>query len=136
MTIEDKLDLVLSRYSSSFINKVYSEENDEQDLLMQAFGISPELKRENRQYWGRELGKCWETLVVVACRDLITYKSALRLGADTPCDLIVDKYAIDTKYRMGSGDSGTLKKFKTYGQSTSLGIQEYCRDSFYTIFHF
>ncbi len=31
-----------------------------------------------------------------------------------PCDLVVGKYAIDTKYRIGSGDSGTLKKFKAY----------------------
>jgi len=29
--------------------------------------------------------------------------------------LIVGDYAIDTKYRIGSGDSGTLKKFKAYG---------------------
>jgi len=116
MTIENKLDAVLKKYSRSFVDKVYSEENDEQDLLMQAFGITPELKRENRQYWGRELGKCWETLVIEACKELKTYKPALRLGADTPCDLIVDKYAIDTKYRVGSGDSGTLKKFKSYGQ--------------------
>ena len=38
------------------------------------------------------------------------------MGSDEPCDLIVDGYAIDTKYRIGSGDSGTLKKFKSYGQ--------------------
>jgi hypothetical protein len=31
------------------------------------------------------------------------------------CDLVVAKYAIDTKYRIGSGNSGTLKKFKQYG---------------------
>ena len=36
-------------------------------------------------------------------------------GSDEPCDLIVQNYAIDTKYRLGSGDSGTLKKFKSYG---------------------
>lgn len=28
-------------------------------------------------------------------------------------------YAIDTKYRVGSGDSGTLKKFKQYGKMIS-----------------
>lgn len=26
------------------------------DVLMDVFGIVPTLKRENRQYWGRELG--------------------------------------------------------------------------------
>ena len=31
------------------------------------------------------------------------------------CDLIVGDHAIDTKYRIGSGDSGTLKKFKQFG---------------------
>jgi hypothetical protein len=40
----------------------------------------------------------------------------LKVGSDEPCDLIVEGYAIDTKYRLGSGDSGTLKKFKSYGE--------------------
>jgi hypothetical protein len=110
-----KLDGVLDRYKQSFGEKVYSDENDEHDLLMEAFGISPILKRENRQYWGRELGKCWESLVVEACRNSPHYQPALRIGSDEPCDLIIDGYAIDTKYRVGSGDSGTLKKFKQYG---------------------
>lgn len=115
MTIEQNLDAVLERYKASFIGKVYSDENDDHDLLMEAFGISPLLKRENRQYWGRELGKCWESLVIEACKTLPTFKPALRIGGDEPCDLIVQNYAIDTKYRLGSGDSGTLKKFKLYG---------------------
>jgi hypothetical protein len=82
---------------------------------MAAFGISPFLKRENRQYWGRELGKCWELLVIEACKSVPSFQPALRIGGDEPCDLIVQNYAIDTKYRVGSGDSGTLKKFKSYG---------------------
>jgi len=115
MSIRHNLDAVLERYKTSFIKKVYSGENDDHDLLMDAFGISPVLKRENRQYWGRELGKCWESLVIEACKKLPTFQPALRIGTDEPCDLIVGKYAIDTKYRLGSGDSGTLKKFKSYG---------------------
>jgi hypothetical protein len=113
--MERKLDEILGRYQSSFIGKEYSEENDDSDILMDAFGITPSLKRENRQYWGRELGKCWESLVVAACRNLETFQPALQIGDDEPCDLIVKNYAIDTKYRIGSGDSGTLKKFKQYG---------------------
>lgn len=113
--MERTLDEILGRYRSSFIGKEYSEENDDSDILMDAFGITPSLKRENRQYWGRELGKCWESLVVEACRHLYTFRPALRIGDDEPCDLIVNNYAIDTKYRIGSGDSGTLKKFKQYG---------------------
>lgn len=110
-----KLDDLLIKYQESFSEKTYSDENDEHDLLMAAFGISPELKRENRQYWGRELGKCWESLVIEVCRQSPHFKPALRIGNDEPCDLILKSYAIDTKYRVGSGDSGTLKKFKQYG---------------------
>lgn len=115
MTIEANLDAVLQRYQSSFVEKVYSDENDDHDILMDAFGITPLLKRENRQYWGRELGKCWESLVIEACRNVDSFQPALKIGGDEPCDLRVGNYAIDTKYRVGSGDSGTLKKFKQYG---------------------
>lgn len=115
MAAEDRLDAVLGTYQKSFISKVYAEENDDHDLLMDAFGIPPALKRENRQYWGRELGFCWQLLVIQACAGHEAFKPAFKVGADEPCDLIVGKYAIDTKYRIGSGDSGTLKKFKTYG---------------------
>ena len=115
VSIENRLNEILAGYQTSFIDKVYSNENNDYDLLMQAFGITPELKRENRQYWGRELGKCWENLIIQASLDHPTFQPALRLGADEPCDLILDNYAIDAKYRVGSGDSGTLKKFKQYG---------------------
>lgn len=115
LEIERNLDAVLTRYQSSFSEKIYSEENEEFDLLMNAFSITPQVKRENKQYWGRELGKCWESLIIEACKNLATFQPALRIGSDEPCDLIIDNYAIDTKYRIGSGDSGTLKKFKYYG---------------------
>ena len=115
LEIEQSLDAVLRRYQSSFSEKIYSEENEDFDLLMNAFSITPQLKRENRQYWGRELGKCWESLIIEACKNLDTFGPALRIESDEPCDLIIAHYAIDTKYRIGSGDSGTLKKFKYYG---------------------
>jgi hypothetical protein len=114
--IEKQLDFILKKYQDSFVDKSYSEENDDLDLLMNVFGLSPQLKRENRQYWGRELGMCWELLVVeickVHCKD---FMPASGFGGDRPYDLVVGKYAIDTKYRIGSGDSGTLKKFKQNG---------------------
>jgi len=114
--IEKQLDSILNKYKDSFIEKSYSEENDDLDLLMNVFGLSPQLKRENRQYWGRELGMCWQLLVAEICKaHCKDFKPALKFGADEPCDLVVGKYAIDTKYRIGSGDSGTLKKFKQYG---------------------
>ena len=116
MIDNERLDLILSGYQQSFTDKIYSPENDDYDLLMQAYGITPDLKRENRQYWGRELGKCWERLIVQICSSLPDFKPAQKIGRDEPYDLIVGKYAIDAKYRLGSGDSGTHKKFRQYGQ--------------------
>ena len=114
--IENQLDVILKKYQNSFTDKSYSDENDDLDLLMNVFGLSPKLKRENKQYWGRELGMCWQLLVSEICKEHCKdFKPALRFDADEPCDLVVGKYAIDTKYRIGSGDSGTLKKFKQYG---------------------
>lgn len=60
---ETTLEQILTRYQNSFVEKVYSEDNEEHDLLMDVFGISPILKKENRQYWGRELGMCWQLLL-------------------------------------------------------------------------
>lgn len=110
------VDGTLHRYGLSFRSKVYNTENNDLDVLMEVFSITPELKRENRQYWGRELGMCWQVLVTQLCRTTRSdFKPALRVGLDEPCDLVIGAYAIDTKYRIGSGDSGTLKKFKQYG---------------------
>jgi hypothetical protein len=113
----ENLNTVLTTYQSSFRSKEYLEENDEHDLLMDVFSITPEMKRENRQYWGRELGMCWQLLIIEICKHTKKedFGPALRFGLDEPCDLVVGQYAIDTKYRIGSGDSGTLKKFKAYG---------------------
>lgn len=114
----ENLDNILSRYQRSFSGKVYADESDEHDWLMDVFSLTPETKRENRQYWGRELGMCWQLLVTRVCEQTCTnFQPALRIGKDEPCDLIVGEYAIDTKYRIGSGDSGTLKKFRDYGSS-------------------
>lgn len=115
--ISKQLREILEKYQTSFSSKVYDSENNDHDILMDVFGISPKLKRENRQYWGRELGMCWQLLVTrlaeIKCSD---FKPALRIEADEPTDLFIGKDAIDTKYRIGSGDSGTLKKFKKYGK--------------------
>lgn len=111
----DSVKELLKIYCESFKNKTYIEENNDTDILMDIFGITPEQKRENRQYWGRELGMLWQriitTLSIINCEN---YQPALRINGDEPCDLRIGKDAIDTKYRIGSGDSGTLKKFKNY----------------------
>ncbi len=112
-TLDSKITKILNDYSKSFKEKTYSDENDKCDVLMDIFGITPNMKRENRQYWGRELGMCWQKIIVELCKTKCEgYGDALKFGRDEPCDLIVGKYAIDTKYRIGSGDSGTLRKFR------------------------
>jgi hypothetical protein len=114
---EQHLKGILSQYRASLTDKAYNEENEEHDVLIDVFGITPMLKRENRQYWGRELGMCWQRLVCevfrLNCND---YKPATRIGGDEPSDCGVGTDVIDTKYRIGSGDAGTLKKFKQYGK--------------------
>lgn len=117
-TCENELKKLINQYSKSFSSKTYNDENNDFDPLMKLFNITPELKRENRQYWGRELGKFWERFVIDIFKNYRPdlYKPAQKYGRDEPYDLIIGKYAIDTKYRVGSGDSGTLKKFKKYGE--------------------
>src|ERR1043166_359986 len=84
---EEQLKNILSQYRQSFTDKAYGEENEDHDLLMDVFGITPLLKRENRQYWGRELGMCWQRLVCevfrLSCED---YAPAKKIGADEPAD--------------------------------------------------
>lgn len=115
--LELELKTIISQYQQSFSEKAYNAENNDSDILMELFGLTPGIKRENRQYWGRELGMCWQLLInklcEIQCKD---YKPALKIETDEPTDLFIGKDAIDTKYRIGSGDSGTLKKFKAYGK--------------------
>lgn len=114
--LEAALEVVLQNYHRAFSSKKYDAENNDHDLVMDLFGISPELKRENRQYWGRELGMCWQLMVSRVFRlTRDDFGPAIRFGADEPYDFTFGSIAVDTKYRIGSGDAGTLKKFKQYG---------------------
>ncbi len=114
--IDKKLSGILKKYQGNFSDKIYVDDYDATDILMAAFGITQELKREHKQFWGRQLGMCWQLLVIELCRNTCAgFSGALKFGSDEPCDLVLGKDAIDTKYRVGSGDSGTLKKFKQYG---------------------
>ncbi len=104
-------DLLFCKY------EIYTDDFNDTDVLMDAFGVTQELKSENKQYWGRELGKYWENLIrdlfEATCED---FQPPMKFGADEPADFFVGEDAIDTKYRVGSGDSGTLKKFEKYGE--------------------
>lgn len=114
--INQNLENILQEYQKSFEDKIFNDENGDHDFLMEVFNLTPELKAENMQYWGRELGTCWQKLVIEICRTYCqNFQPAQKIGRDEPFDLIVDNYTIDTKYRLGSGDSGTLKKFQSYG---------------------
>ena len=116
-SLNSSLESILQQYCQSFTGKVFAEESSEEDDLMLVFGLTQALKAENRQYWGRELGMCWQRLVTQLCSQTCAqFGAAIREGKDEICDLIVGSDAIDTKYRIGSGDSGTLKKFKKYGE--------------------
>lgn len=121
---EDSMREVLAAYHDSLSSKAYGAENDDYDVLMKVFGLTPEIKRQNRQYWGRELGMCWQLIVTALFKATVAdFQPGYRDGKDELCDLIAGKDAIDTKYRVGSGDSGTLKKFKQYGrQLTDAGL--------------
>jgi hypothetical protein len=111
--LDNTLNAILTKYSQSFNLKIFLEESLEEDVLMQVFGLTQAIKAENKQYWGRELGMCWQLLLTAICRQIRSdFEKAPKYGKDEPCDLVIGKEAIDTKYRIGSGDSGTLKKFR------------------------
>ncbi|MCG5061719.1 MAG: hypothetical protein KA714_28080 [Limnoraphis sp. WC205] len=114
-SLDDVLETILYRYYQSFTAKIFIEETSQEDDLMLIFNVTYEMKSQNRQYWGRELGMCWQRIVTEICRqNCINFSPAVRDGKDELCDLIVGLDAIDTKYRIGSGDAGTLKKFRDY----------------------
>lgn len=119
------LEGVLAQYGRSFSIKTFIEESSDEDELMSIFGLTQAIKSANKQYWGRELGMCWQRLVIELCSQTCqNFGKAIREKADELCDLTIGIDAIDTKYRIGSGDSGTLKKFKQYGaRITNLGYR-------------
>tara|TARA_B110000971_G_C19823826_1_gene414644 strand:+ start:169 stop:717 length:549 start_codon:yes stop_codon:yes gene_type:complete len=115
--INNNLKDIFDKYKDSFSKKKISTINTEDDLIMKAFGKKQADVDINKQYWNREFGKYFEyTVVKVFELTHDEFKPGLRLGADEVCDLIIGDVAIDVKYRVGSGDSGTLKKFKQYGK--------------------
>ena len=76
-------------YEQAVAKVLEMEENDDYDPLMRVFGITPSLKRENRQYWGRELGMCWQRLVTEVFKaNCLDYQPALKIADDQPCEPI------------------------------------------------
>jgi hypothetical protein len=107
-----ELDTIFRTYQQKFQNRAEVLPNNEPDILMEVFGITSEQKQKNLQYWHRELGMCWQKVVIEFFREHPEYSGPIKNGSEEPCDLVLKNYSIDTKYRIGSGDSGTLKKFR------------------------
>lgn len=114
--INNSLEAILEQYGRSFASKQFEEQLAEIDDLMLVFGLTQATKAQHRQYWGRELGLCWQRLVTSLYQQTHPdFSRAIRAGGDELCDFVAGGEAIDTQYRIGSGDSGTLKKFRHYG---------------------
>jgi hypothetical protein len=115
--LSNSLEDILAKYQQSFSEKAFKEESAELDDLMLTFELTQEIKAQNKQYWGRELGTCWQRLIVQLCRSARhDFGKPIKFGEEKICVLTLGNDAIDTKYRIGSGDSGTLKRFKEYGK--------------------
>lgn len=115
-SVDRRLAAVVDGFRASFARKDFIARETDPDILMDVFGLTPEVKLSHPQYWGRELGSCWERLVKSACGDATVQVSFPPPGSrDTPCDIVLGRYAIETKYRIGSGDSGTLQKLQANG---------------------
>ncbi|WP_104689735.1 restriction endonuclease [Helicobacter felis] len=117
-SVETKIIGILRQYRNSFLQKEFKNKHYDSDILMDFFNITPEMTAKNTQYWNRELGMVWElvTKELLSSNKLFAPPESVDFGSDRPVDYFIDKIAVDTKYRMGSGDSGTLKKFKAYGE--------------------
>lgn len=112
--LNSSLESILEKYRQSFAKKTFADESSEEDDLMLVFGLSQQSKAANKQYWGRELGMCWELLLKNLFQQTC---SNFTEAIDTTHDFIVGKDAIDTKYRIGSGDAKTLRGWRENGKN-------------------
>lgn len=120
----DDLVSIINDYLESFNKKEIIDIGEDTDLLMDLYGLTADIIKTNKQYWNRELGALFELISTKIFEQLSEYKPKEKIGNDAPYDFIFKNYAIDTKYRIGSGDAGTLKKFKQYGaQLTGMGYK-------------
>jgi hypothetical protein len=122
--ISFKLDGIISSYSDLFSSRSFKRPMADTDALMRVFGITQELKQENGQYWGTHLGKCFQRLVSAVCRYFVPgCQPGVKVGRKEICDLVVSGDALDTKYRVGSGDDGIVYKWR--GHAEELGHRGY-----------
>ena len=108
--LDKSLQDILTEKARAFNEKVFDRESSTPDVLMNAFSLTHDVKDKDPQYWSRSLGSLFQDIVVKTCeasRPDIT--PPIRVEKSEPCDFIMGKFAIDTKYRFGSGDSKTSK---------------------------
>ena len=108
--IDNKLKKTLQEYKELFTLYDEAPVPSASDILLNIFNLSGEDILKNKQYWHRHLGACWEKLVKSVFSSRADYQHAVRIHKKSPCDFAFSDKAIDTKYRLGSGDSGTLEK--------------------------
>ena len=109
--LKEDIRRILGKYRRSFASKQFNEHEMTSDLLMEALGVTPATKALNRQYWGRELGSAWESILKAAwSRNDENHIFPQPGDPLRPCDIVGKGFAVDAKYRIGSGDSGTLQK--------------------------
>lgn len=107
------LDLVLKDHYHSFTKKVVSEESEKADDIMLVFGLNKSIKSENKQYWNKQLSRCWQLLVLESChRNLAEFQGPLVEQNEQLCDLVIGNDAIETRYRIGSLGVVNIKKLK------------------------
>ena len=49
INFEENLLVIMRKYTENFSSKSYGGESEEVDVLMEAFGITQDLKKENKQ---------------------------------------------------------------------------------------
>ncbi len=107
------LDLILKDHYHSFTKKIVSEESDKLDELMLVFGIDKHIKSDNKQYWNKQLSRCWRLLVIESLhRNLAEFQGPLIIEKEEICDMVIGRDAIDTRYRIGSLAVVNTKKLK------------------------
>ena len=60
----DEFKPIFEKYRMDFKHKAFPDYNGDTDALMNIFGITPSTKNQNMQYWGRQLGACWESMLL------------------------------------------------------------------------
>lgn len=109
----DVFDGIIGGYREAFSRKDFGDELPVSDLLMDAFGITPETKRENAQYWGRELGSVWQRLVFESFKHVDkSTRTPPKQCPVHPCDVVTRGFGIEVKYRIGSGDAPFIKNLE------------------------